>query len=120
MHCFYPRGLLPVQFAVGETLEIRKLDYPALRVDFSGDEANPTQYGVFAELLRQHVHVMHAVQYRNNDRLLPDCGREIVYRGGKVVAFYAQKDNVERGRDLSCGYRFGSNTEIAMRWAENL
>jgi hypothetical protein len=42
MHRFYPRGLLPAQFAVGETLEIGKLDYTALRIDLSGNVANPT------------------------------------------------------------------------------
>jgi hypothetical protein len=42
MHCFDPRGLVAVQFAIGEALEIGKLDYPALRIDFSGNEANPT------------------------------------------------------------------------------
>jgi hypothetical protein len=52
MHCSYPRSLLPVQFAVGETLEIGKLDYPALRIDFSGNEANSTKYSVFAKPLR--------------------------------------------------------------------
>jgi hypothetical protein len=41
MHCFDPRGLLSVQFAVGEALEIGRLDYAALRIDLRGNEANP-------------------------------------------------------------------------------
>jgi hypothetical protein len=61
MHCFYPGGLLPVQFAVGETLEIGKLDYPALRIDLSGNEANSPHYRFSAKPRRQHVNMTHAV-----------------------------------------------------------
>lgn len=61
MDCLYPRGLRAVQFAVADTLEIGKLDYPALRIDLRGNEANPTQHSIFAKPLCQHVHVMHAV-----------------------------------------------------------
>ena len=120
MHCFDPRGFLAVQFAVGEALEIGKLDYPVLRIDFGGNEANPTQYRFCAKPRRQHVHVMDAVQHRNDDRPWSDREREVVYRGGEAVTFYAQKDNVVRGYNLSCGGCPRSNGQIAISWADNL
>ena len=55
MHRFYARGLLPVQFAIVETLEIGQLDYPALRIHFSGNVTNPTQHSLFAKPLRQQI-----------------------------------------------------------------
>ena len=36
---------------------IGKLDYLALRIHFSGNVTNPTQYSVFAKPLRQHVYM---------------------------------------------------------------
>src|ERR1700734_1317342 len=61
----------------------------------------------------------HAVKYWNDDRPWPDGGREIIERAGEVVAFYAQKDDVIRRRNLSCCYYLGPYGEIAIVWAEN-
>lgn len=48
------------------------------------------------EALCQHLHVPHAVQYRQDHRIRADRGRHVIERGLKLEGLHRQQDGVER------------------------
>jgi hypothetical protein len=89
IHCFHALCLLPVKFAVPETLEISELDDAALGIHFGGDDTNAAEHRMFSKPFHQQVHVAHAVQHGNDYRLRSDGGGEIIDRRKECEAFYA-------------------------------
>jgi hypothetical protein len=90
-----------------------ELHDPAL-VDDRRDPADASPHGLLAEACDEGIHVLHAVEHRQDHGVRPDRRREIVERLCEREAFHRQEHRVVGPADPARRHQAGLQGEVAM------
>ncbi len=93
----------------------QRVEHPALNVERRADERHPAQHAVGPETLCQGVDVREAVEDRQDCRLRPYSGGELLHRLSQGIRLGRQQDQIEGSVQVVRRDGPGLHAEVAMR-----